>query len=98
MNANLTASRMIRSKLFVPGSRPELFDKAFASSADAVSFDLEDAVPPERKAEARVAAGEAKGRGVGAFLLDGKMADAPVIAQAIVYLATRIEKGVLRYV
>ncbi|MDE2516860.1 MAG: CoA ester lyase [Rhodospirillales bacterium] len=43
----------MRSKLFVPGSRPELFAKAMASAADAVSFDLEDAVAAERKAEAR---------------------------------------------
>jgi citrate lyase subunit beta / citryl-CoA lyase len=50
----------MRSKLFVPGIRPELFAKACASEADAVSFDLEDAVPPARKAEAR--------RAVAAFL------------------------------
>lgn len=43
----------MRSKLFVPGSRPELFAKALASAADAVSFDLEDAVAVDRKAEAR---------------------------------------------
>ena len=43
----------MRSKLFVPGSRPELFGKAMASAADAVSFDLEDAVAADRKAEAR---------------------------------------------
>lgn len=43
----------MRSKLFVPGSRPELFGKALASAADALSFDLEDSVTPERKAEAR---------------------------------------------
>lgn len=43
----------MRSKLFVPGSRPELFPKALASAADALSFDLEDAVAGERKAEAR---------------------------------------------
>ena len=34
----------MRSKLFVPASRPELFAKALASAADALSFDLEDAV------------------------------------------------------
>ena len=45
--------RPIRSKLFVPGSRPELFPKAMASAADAVSFDLEDAVLESRKGEAR---------------------------------------------
>lgn len=44
---------VMRSKLFVPGSRPELFAKAAASAADALSFDLEDAVVPARKAEAR---------------------------------------------
>ena len=43
----------MRSKLFVPGGRPDLFAKACASAADAVSFDLEDAVPEDAKAEAR---------------------------------------------
>lgn len=43
----------MRSKLFVPGSRPELFAKALAGAADALSFDLEDAVAPARKDEAR---------------------------------------------
>jgi citrate lyase subunit beta/citryl-CoA lyase len=44
-----------RSYLFVPGNRPDRFDKAFASGADAVIIDLEDAVPPESKVEARAA-------------------------------------------
>jgi citrate lyase subunit beta/citryl-CoA lyase len=44
---------LMRSKLFVPASRPELFPKALASDADALSFDLEDAVHAERKDEAR---------------------------------------------
>ena len=44
-----------RSFLFVPGARPERFDKALAAGADAVCVDLEDAVPPRRKAEARQA-------------------------------------------
>lgn len=43
----------MRSKLFVPASRPELFAKAVASEADALSFDLEDAVAEPRKDEAR---------------------------------------------
>jgi citrate lyase subunit beta/citryl-CoA lyase len=43
----------VRSKLFVPASRPELFAKALAGEADALSFDLEDAVDESRKAEAR---------------------------------------------
>src|ERR1700759_2888432 len=44
---------LMRSKLFVPASRPELFDKAFASAADALSFDLEDAVAASQKSQAR---------------------------------------------
>ncbi len=48
----------MRSKLFVPGWRPELFTKALSGPADALSFDLEDAVAEERKAEARSLIGE----------------------------------------
>lgn len=44
-----------RSYLFVPGNRPERFTKAFASGADVVIIDLEDAVAPEQKAAARAA-------------------------------------------
>jgi citrate lyase beta subunit len=43
----------MRSKLFVPGSRPELFAKAMASAADAISIDIEDAVEESQKAQAR---------------------------------------------
>ncbi len=43
----------MRSKLFVPASRPDVFAKALAGDADALSFDLEDAVPAGAKAEAR---------------------------------------------
>ncbi len=42
-----------RTYLFVPGDRPERYDKAWDSAADAVILDLEDAVAPERKDEAR---------------------------------------------
>jgi citrate lyase subunit beta/citryl-CoA lyase len=52
---------LMRSKLFVPGSRPELFDKAWRTAADVLSFDLEDAVVAERKPEARKLVGEAVG-------------------------------------
>jgi len=44
---------LMRSKLFVPASRPELFAKALAGPADAISFDLEDSVQESRKVEAR---------------------------------------------
>ena len=43
----------MRSKLFVPASRPEFFAKALAGEADALSFDLEDAVDEAMKDEAR---------------------------------------------
>ena len=49
---------IMRSKLFVPGSRPELFAKAMAGEADALSIDLEDAVDESKKHEARAAVRE----------------------------------------
>ena len=42
-------TELARSLLFVPGSRPERFEKAAASGADAVILDLEDAVPAADK-------------------------------------------------
>lgn len=42
-----------RSILFAPGSRPERFEKALASGADAVCLDLEDGVAPAAKDAAR---------------------------------------------
>ncbi len=45
-----------RSLLFVPGARADRFAKAAASGADAVCIDLEDAVAPHLKADAREAA------------------------------------------
>jgi len=44
-----------RSLLFVPGHRPDRFDKALAAGADAVIIDLEDAVAPPDKRAAREA-------------------------------------------
>ena len=44
-----------RSLLFVPGARPDRFDKAATSGADAMIIDLEDAVLPDAKDEARTA-------------------------------------------
>ena len=56
----------MRSKLFVPASRPELFPKALRGAADSLSFDLEDAVAESRKDEARALLGE--------FLRGGELA------------------------
>lgn len=47
--------RAARSLLFVPGSRPDRFDKAMAAGADAVVVDLEDAVAAPDKSRAREA-------------------------------------------
>ena len=43
----------IRSYLYVPGYDERMIEKALASEADAVVLDLEDAVAPDRKEEAR---------------------------------------------
>lgn len=48
----------LRSLLFVPGDRPDRFDKAAGCGADAIILDLEDSVSPMRKAEARAAVGD----------------------------------------
>ena len=47
-----------RSVMFTPGDRPEMLRKAPGAGADTVVFDLEDAVAPSRKGEARKAVGE----------------------------------------
>lgn len=44
--------------LYVPGDRPDRFEKAAASGTGTVIIDLEDAVAPEHKAGARAAAAE----------------------------------------
>ncbi len=44
---------IVRSALFVPGSRPERFAKALAAGADAVIVDFEDAVEEPLKLQAR---------------------------------------------
>ncbi|KZN23825.1 citryl-CoA lyase [Haladaptatus sp. R4] len=44
-----------RSVMFTPGDRPEMMRKAPGAGADVIVFDLEDAVSPDRKDEAREA-------------------------------------------
>ncbi|MFC3242245.1 HpcH/HpaI aldolase/citrate lyase family protein [Gordonia humi] len=44
--------------LYVPGNRPERFDKAATAGADAIVIDLEDAVPLREKSGARTAAAQ----------------------------------------
>jgi malyl-CoA/(S)-citramalyl-CoA lyase len=45
--------RLHRSELAVPGSNPSLFEKSAKSEADIVFLDLEDAVAPDEKEQAR---------------------------------------------
>ncbi|MBU6504464.1 MAG: CoA ester lyase [Betaproteobacteria bacterium] len=45
--------RLHRSELAVPGSNPGLFEKAARSAADVIFLDLEDAVAPDDKPQAR---------------------------------------------
>lgn len=49
----LKISYSAQSYLFVPGNRPERFQSALSSGADAVIVDLEDAVEPGAKEDAR---------------------------------------------
>jgi malyl-CoA/(S)-citramalyl-CoA lyase len=46
-------ARLNRSELAVPGSSPQFFEKAAESAADVIFLDLEDAVAPDDKAQAR---------------------------------------------
>lgn len=64
-------NRIWRSMLYVPANVPRFVAKSATSGADAVLLDLEDSVPPDRKAEARAALAEAvpTARGGGADVL-----------------------------
>ena len=48
-----TTPRLNRCELAVPGSSPQMFEKAAASGADVIFLDLEDAVEPDDKPQAR---------------------------------------------
>ena len=44
---------LFRTYLYVPGSKPDVVEKAFNSDADCIVIDLEDAVHPDKKVDAR---------------------------------------------
>ncbi|SIT07575.1 HpcH/HpaI aldolase/citrate lyase family protein [Paracoccus saliphilus] len=46
-------ARLNRSELAVPGSQPQMFQKAAESDVDVIFLDLEDAVAPDEKVQAR---------------------------------------------
>ena len=54
-----STARPLRSVLYIPGSKPRALDKARGLPADAIIFDLEDAVIPEEKVAARATLAEA---------------------------------------
>lgn len=60
-----TDLRLCRSLLFLPASNPRAIEKARRLEADMIFLDLEDAVKPESKAEAREAALQAAAAGFG---------------------------------
>jgi citrate lyase subunit beta/citryl-CoA lyase len=49
----LSPERLHRSYLYAPGDAPDVMRKALAAGADAVILDLEDAVAPEARSQAR---------------------------------------------
>ena len=53
------AARPFRSVLYIPGSKERALDKARGLAADAIIFDLEDAVAPDEKVAARAMLAEA---------------------------------------
>lgn len=76
-----------RSYLFVPGRMPDRFAKAAGSGADAIILDLEDAVGPEAKPEARGHVADWFGKG-GAGLVRINGADTPWFEDDLAALAS----------
>ena len=95
LSSTLSDMQDPRSYLFVPGNRPDRFDKAVSSGADRVILDLEDAVSPGEKEEARHAASRWLQQGISAvlringvdsFWFDGDLAAAAALRTAEVML------------
>ena len=77
-----------RSLLFVPGARPDRFEKALGAGADVVCIDLEDGTPPQQKDEARVAAAAFRSNGRAGVRINGVdtpefEADCAAISEAV---------------
>ena len=51
----MTTIRPRRSFIFAPGNKPDMFPKAMATGADIMCIDLEDAIAPQHKEQARAA-------------------------------------------
>ena len=95
-----------RSYLFVPGNRPERFEKARSAGADAVIIDLEDAVPPAQKHATRVSVERwlspgrpvlvrINGEDTEWFREDVELCRAPGVAGVVLPKAERIDDSLL---
>jgi (S)-citramalyl-CoA lyase len=51
--SEVSAVQPRRSLIFTPGNRPDMFPKALRTGADIITVDLEDAIAPQHKDEAR---------------------------------------------
>lgn len=73
----------MRSCLFVPGNRPDRFDKAMRSASDMVVLDVNEAFAPgeDAIAWARKVLDVMEPRDVGAAAVDGEV-DRPVVESA----------------
>ncbi|MDF1480363.1 CoA ester lyase [Leifsonia sp. H3M29-4] len=83
--------------LFVPGDRPDRFEKAVATGADLVIIDLEDAVPLDAKSDARANAVRALAGLEAAVrvnpLAEGGLADAEALAGISTLRAVMLPKS-----
>jgi (3S)-malyl-CoA thioesterase len=59
----VSSARPYRSVLYIPASKARALDKARSLPVDAIIFDLEDAVTPEEKSNARALLAEELGKG-----------------------------------
>ncbi len=84
--------------LFVPGNRPERFDKAAGCGTHAVILDLEDAVVPEHKRQAREDVGrwlQARERGKVSLLVRINDASTPWYSEELDWLAHAAPDGIM---
>jgi (3S)-malyl-CoA thioesterase len=87
-----STARPYRSVLYIPGSKERALDKARSLPADAIIFDLEDAVAPDAKQEARATLAAALGQGgygnrtrivrINALITEWGLADAEALRDA----------------
>jgi len=98
MTDETASPRLLRSALFVPGDKPRALEKAPGLPADALMLDLEDAVAPQNKPGARLAAPQA----IKAFKAAGRFAvlriaapGAPELAEDVAAAATACPDAVL---